>query len=516
MKYDLIKKIICIILLVVCYSCDDFLDTVPDNRSDLDTEENITNMLVSVYPTTHYNIISELSSDNVDDCGDKYESYSNLFYTEAYKWNDITQPNNDGVDRLWASSYKAIGAANAILESIEKMPNPSALDAQRGEALIARAYNHFVLVNMFSQHYKKDGSDLGITYMTKPEVTPNPKYERQTVQQVYELIDKDIEEALPLIQDNALGDRPVKYHFNRKAAYAFAARFNLFYENYDKVIEYANVVLGTNPKSMMRDWTYLASTSDRDMRGNRFINAKEKANLLLLSITSYGGMCYTNYSLGSRYTYNKELSDSEATDIVGPWGQKTIMPTATWTNIEKATVLKLNLYKEITDPTSGNFLAKTVYPLFTSEEVLLSRAEAYIMSGKYDEATKDIALFTSIYMQKGATATRDQINQYFKNMEYYTPTAPTAKKMLNPAFSIVSDEHENFIHCILLCRRMLLIHEGMRWFDVKRFGIEIYRRNYEPFSATFTETDKLTIDDKRRAIQIPQDAISGGHQPNPR
>lgn len=45
-----------------------------------------------------------------------------------------------------------------------------------------------------------------------------------------------------------------KYHFNKKAAYAFAARFSLYYMNYDKTIEYANAVLGNNPASVLRDF----------------------------------------------------------------------------------------------------------------------------------------------------------------------------------------------------------------------------------------------------------------------
>ena len=39
--------------------------------------------------------------------------------------------------------------------------------------------------------------------------------------------DADLEEGLPLIDDNIY--LRVKYHFNKKAAYAFAARFYLYY-----------------------------------------------------------------------------------------------------------------------------------------------------------------------------------------------------------------------------------------------------------------------------------------------
>ncbi|MFR4236410.1 MAG: RagB/SusD family nutrient uptake outer membrane protein [Alistipes onderdonkii] len=72
---------------------------------------------------------------------------------------------------------------------------------RRKAALICRAYAHFVLVNVFCQHYDPaHPDDLGIPYMEK-ETELDPKYERGTVAEVYAKIEKDIEEGLPLIND---------------------------------------------------------------------------------------------------------------------------------------------------------------------------------------------------------------------------------------------------------------------------------------------------------------------------
>ena len=91
------------------------------------------------------------------------------------------------------------------------------LRAAKGEALICRAYAHFVLVNIFCQQYDPNyPDDMGIPYMEKAETELDPKYERGTVAEVYAKIEKDIEEGLPLI-DDAIYSVP-KYHFNRKAA----------------------------------------------------------------------------------------------------------------------------------------------------------------------------------------------------------------------------------------------------------------------------------------------------------
>lgn len=47
-------------------SCDDYLDKMPDNRTELDETSKIQDMLVSCYPTTHYAAIAEFESDNTD------------------------------------------------------------------------------------------------------------------------------------------------------------------------------------------------------------------------------------------------------------------------------------------------------------------------------------------------------------------------------------------------------------------------------------------------------------------
>ena len=56
-------------MTVALSSCDDFLDEMPDNRTELDTEAKITSMLVSAYPETNYALLAEMSSDNADDNG---------------------------------------------------------------------------------------------------------------------------------------------------------------------------------------------------------------------------------------------------------------------------------------------------------------------------------------------------------------------------------------------------------------------------------------------------------------
>jgi hypothetical protein len=51
--------------------------------------------------------------------------------------------------------------------------------------------------------------------------------------------------------------------------------------------------------------------------------------------------------------------------------------------------------------------------------------------------------------------------------------------------------------------------DGLRWFDIKRYGIEIQHA-----IGKSSNIKTLTWNDSRRAIEIPQEVISSGIVPN--
>ena len=69
------------------------------------------------------------------------------------------------------------------------------LSAVMGEAYMIRSYHHFILAQVFCMPYR--GPELskscqGIPYITKPETTVKPHYERGTLAETYEKIEKDL------------------------------------------------------------------------------------------------------------------------------------------------------------------------------------------------------------------------------------------------------------------------------------------------------------------------------------
>lgn len=515
------------LLCLLAPSCDKFLDVMPDNRTELDTKEKIRAFLTSAYPETDYMLLTEFSSDNVDDYG-KNNPNHDRFIDQVYAWKDITESDNESNENLWGNSYIAIAAANQAIEAINNLGGPEAADmqAEMAEALLCRAYSHFVLVTVFSHAYDPEyaATDLGVTYMLQPEQGLNPKYERNSVAEVYELIEKDIEAALPYVSDSYY--TVPKYHFNKKAAYAFATRFFLFYQKWDKAEEYASLCLGSSPKTMLRDWKNMAGmTQDYEVIAKHYIDATLNCNLLLLTAYSKMGLCFGPYSTYSRYAHGNYLSSNEDGIALASLMGKTnsafyqmAMKVYSATNLDKTIFWKIPYLFEYTDPVARIGYYRTVYPAFNSDMVLLERAEARILARKYDDAVADMNIWLSNISKIEYNLTAEEINTLMSGVEYSTWMKSTVKKHLNPGFEIGAEGsiQENLIQFCLLLKRIEGLQMGVRWFDINRYGIEIQRRVMAATGLPDTEGDILKVRDPRRALQLPKKVIDAEYEPNPR
>ena len=71
------------------------------------------------------------------------------------------------------------------------------------------------------------------------------------------------------------------------------------------------------------------------------------------------------------------------------------------------------------------------------------------------------------------------------------------------------------LHHVLQCRRIATLHEGLRWIDIKRYGIEVPRYVHDARNRGNVSVSKtLTSWDDHTALEIPQNAISKGMKPN--
>ena len=524
---NILKLMVSGALLTGMVSCNDFLDVQPDNRTTIDSESKAASMLVSAYAVNQPWMFLEIMSDNCDDHANNY-GYEDRYAEEIFNWAEPTQEDNTSPKRTWEGQYEAIASANAVLDALNKIPDSESKRAIKGEALMCRAYAHFVLVNIFCQHYDPaHPEDLGIPYMTKGETELNPKYERGTVHEVYALIEKDIEEGLPLINDAIYSVS--KYHFNYRAANSFAARFYLYYQKYDKAIECATNAITNNPSQFLRDYVELAAMpcsngSQMVTVATYYTSAALQCNFLLGTSYSPAGVRFGGYGNYAQYNHGQYIANNDGVNYYGYPFASSASARASWrrstlnfTNgLDKILLPHVPYLFEYTDPVQGIGYNHAVYALFTADETLLTRAEAYIMNNQPDKAVEDMNTYVKNVCTSSRTMTVSSIETWANGVRYYEPTSPTPKKVLHPAFELTSQQ-EALVHTLLALRRYETLHYGLRWFDVKRFGIEIYRRTLTSNNlGILAVTDKLEERDPRRAVQLPYDVISAGMQPNPR
>jgi hypothetical protein len=198
------------------------------------------------------------------------------------------------------------------------------------------------------------------------------------------------------------------------------------------------------------------------------------------------------------------------------------MHTNAATNLDKSIFFKLPYLFEYYDAVAGTGFYRTVYPAFTADECLLNRAEAYVLTGKYDQAAADLTVWMQNVVKTDLVLTPENITEFYNSVDYSYSDAKgiksTIKKHLHPKFDIGSEGEvkEAMLQCVLGFRRIETLQAGLRWYDVKRYGIEIVRRVIGADGEPESLTDVLRVDDPRRAVQIPLKVRAAGVVANPR
>lgn len=503
-----------LVALLGLSACDSYLDVMPDKRTFIDTNGKVADLLISAYPNVDPMMIYEHRTDNAMDNGKEYGS-ATLMLDENYHWKDNSGTDWDGPESLWSNCYMAIATANQALEAIEELGRNSETLPYRGEALLCRAYAHFMLANTFCAPYNPAtaAKEMGIPYVEKTESKVGTVYERGTLKEVYEKLERDIEEGVSLVNENVY-TVPL-YHFNNRAASALAARFYLYKGDFQKVLAHADKVLGDNPFSMLRDVSsYNKLTSDQEWI-YRFCSHEEPANLLIIPLRSMWGRRYNEHRLG-----NSELLCEKSTyRSAGPWGNmlKAFNSLFGRSGMPVRSQPRYGEIFEVTNVTARTGQPHVVQQAFTTDETLFCRAEALVMLKQYDKAAEQLSLW---YQRKGGeSATADDIANYYKERREREAAAVATGEMdpmfvmakpFNAVYEIEEGKQELMLQGVLHARRIETMYSGLRWLDIRRYGIEVIHNRDE------REPIKLPAGDPRRTIQLPARVIGAGLPANPR
>ena len=157
---------------------------------------------------------------------------------------------------------------------------------------------------------------------------------------------------------------------------------------------------------------------------------------------------------------------------------------------------------------------------FTANELLLERAEAKIMLGQIDAGAEDLCAYWNNSIDKFSEAdyksyyeggyinyiTKDMIVKWYSNPSHGNchENWDFTQTNVSPSY-VVTAEQVPFMNCVNEFRRFETMFEGLRFFDLKRWGVE-----YSHVCGLYSEEIHLTGSDPHRAIEVPWETISAG------
>lgn len=477
-------------------SCGDFLDESPDDRLDLDTLEKAAKVVGNAYSKGSY-VFTDWCTDYAGPIGLRKNSDGVSLdaggneirdeHIQIYTWDNVTELSEDTPDFYWNNAYEAIAHANEVLAVIDELPGDAEFrNAIKGEALLCRAYHHFMLVNIFGKHYDDTAaSDLGIPYIFKPEIEFLPIYERNSVKEVYDFVERDMLEGLSLVNDKFyLGTK--KYHFTRKAALAFASRFYLWKRDYERCLKYSDLFLDGNPQKYVKDFDEVYSGSGFNEIAQNYGAPEDDSNVMVAQQFTV----YTRRGRGFGLNIDglNEIFSNLFTNVLDERVGRNIF-NFSGQDVRWLPRLREFFFREDLSSDSGQPYYIAV--VFKGEEVLLNRAEAQLSLKRLQEAIDDINILAE-NRYEGNTYSREQIIAGYSQFE----------KEDRAILQLIRDE-----------RRKEFWDHGLRWFDIKRYKETIEHQLPVQFGG---EKFFLSEDDPKKALQIPAAAIAQGIIPNPR
>lgn len=164
-------------------------------------------------------------------------------------------------NRAWKSVFNTIGAANAVIESLEESSNSEELKALIAETKALRAYGYFYAMDFWGN----------VPIFTDARVDAQNLPSTNTRQEVFEFVVSEMLEAVEDMPSVTEVDKNDYYpRFTKEAVYAALATIYLNGEVYtgtaywDKVVEMCNKVISTNTYSLEENVgdNFLATNED--------------------------------------------------------------------------------------------------------------------------------------------------------------------------------------------------------------------------------------------------------------
>jgi starch-binding outer membrane protein, SusD/RagB family len=340
----------------------------------------------------------------------------------------------------------------------------------KGQALVYRAWAHFELVQFWGERFiaGSPNSGLGVPLLTTNTLEGQ---KRATVAEVYTQINKDLDEAITLLEGYVRTGSAAKSNFNKNVAQGIKARVALTQQNWDLAATMA--IAARNGFALMSNSDYTSGFNNTGI--SEWMWGSDQIADHNTFFWSFFANMGCNFNGTNTRTQPKAINSVlwnalPATDIrksvwdltgagvpVPPGGARIPYQSKKFLAFDNATSI-------------GDV------PYMRAAEMYLIEAEARARQGGRDADARQ-ALFTLI-------------------------------KNRNPNYVLSTNSGSALLEEILFHRRVELWGEGFRWFDLKRMNVPLDRTVVPNTNATISLTLNVPANDKLWQWLFPQDEIN--------
>lgn len=398
-------------LSVLCGCENGFLDAKPNKAilvpTALEHYQALLDNARDVMNSTPY--LGEVSADDFYMAENTFESYEEEDQN-AHVWAGRIYPERSISD--WDLPYKQIFYANVVLEGLKEYSTHNEdTENLKGSALFYRGWALFHIAQLFGAPYNPENAagKKGVPVRISADVTlPS---EIGSLQDTYERIRSDLEEAIPLLPV----EQPVPTRPSKAAGYALMARLSLVMQEYGKARQYADSTLAL--QNELIDYNTVDPAKAMPFPGSLFkCRQKPGGHLPVCTGSKYlsGQQCKHP---GGYYLY-RSYSDTD---------------------------LRKLLFFDARKQFRGSYMGQRFYQFsgLAVDEMVLTRAEANVRTGNTAAALNDLNSLLLKRWQEGK----------------YEPLS--------------INDPQDLLERILTERRKELVGRGIRWGDLKRLNQEV-------------------------------------------
>ena len=240
-------------------SCAD-LDTNPEGvyiTADQKVEANGYNSVIATASMNALFSQMKMYQPNVMTVGDRYNDFgyssvmlmmesngcdvvsSNKGYNAFYKDVDYSDRDNTTTQAqiVWGTLYRQIYTANTLIASIPEEPNDVTGQGYLSQGLAIRAFNYWVLAQLYQHNYVGNEQALCVPLITEKNASEAAARgcPRATVCDIYKQILSDLDKAIILLEKSNMSS-PDKRYVNKCVAYGLRARVNLTMQRWEEAL----------------------------------------------------------------------------------------------------------------------------------------------------------------------------------------------------------------------------------------------------------------------------------------